>query len=57
MDVDAKCAVGSTADLDQFLYSAVFSPHERSLADLFNQTPSQLPWEAFSHAALNARGC
>ena len=29
--------------------------HITSLVDLFNQTPSQLLWEASSHAAINAR--
>ena len=28
--------------------------HFTSLADLFNQTPSQLLWEVFSHATINA---
>ena len=46
----------------KFLYSAVSNPPDcskqftlYSLADLFNQTPSQLLWEASSHAAINAQ--
>ena len=47
---------------DKFLHSAVSSPQDGSrqltlysLADLFNRTPSQLLWEASSHAAINAQ--
>ena len=45
-----------------FLYSAVSSPWDCSkrfilhpLAEIFIPTPSQLLWEAFSHAAITAR--
>ena len=44
------------------LYSAVYSPFDRSkrltlhpLADLFIPTPTPIPWEAFSHAAITLR--
>ena len=42
----------------KFLYSAVSNPqdcskHFTSLTDLFNQTPSQLLWEASSHICYN----
>ena len=46
----------------KFLYSAVSSPQDWSrhftlcsLADLFNWTPTQLLWEAFSQAAVNVQ--
>ena len=46
----------------KFLYSTASIPEEcskyftlYSLPDLFNQTPSRLLWEAFSHTAVNMR--
>ena len=46
----------------KFLHNAVSSPQDcskcftlYSLADLFNQIPSQIWWEMPSHAAINAR--
>ena len=46
----------------KFLYNAVSSPQDcskhftlYSLADLYNQTPYRLLWEAFSHVEINAR--
>ena len=49
----------------KYFYSAVSNPitaqsalHITSLADLFNQTPSQLLWEASSHMLqLMREGC
>ena len=46
----------------QILYSSVSNPHDcskgftfYSLAELFNQTPYWLHWEASSHAAINTQ--
>jgi len=37
------------------LWTSLSLLHFISLADQFSQTPSQLIWEATSHAAINAR--
>ena len=46
--------------VQRLVYNAVSNPQDcskhftfHSLADLFNWTPSQVLWEAFSHAAIN----
>ena len=57
-----SCVFKGNILLAEFLYSAVSSPHDYSrrssrsfLADMSNQTPTVLLWEAPSHSAINPR--